>query len=269
MTSRLYAKNLEVHYGPQEIFKNLSVTIPDGSFTAIIGPNGCGKSTLLRTLSRLLKPQSGQVVLDGRSISVQPSIEVAKTLGLLPQRSMAPEGISVRALVERGRFPYQSFFRQWSEEDENAVNRALDDANISNLAARSINELSGGQSQRVWIAMVLAQDTPLLLLDEPTTFLDLAHQIELMDLFSKLNKKGRTVVAVLHDLNQASRYTNHIIAMREGKIEASGKPANIITADLIKRVFALDATIMEDPVSSSPLVIPGLVKASKTGKQAS
>ncbi|QRM56128.1 ABC transporter ATP-binding protein [Sinorhizobium sp. BG8] len=254
---RLHARGITAGYHVRPILAELSVTIPDNSFTVIIGPNACGKSTLLRALSRLLSPSAGAVLLDGRDIAAYPATEVARRLGLLPQSAIAPDGILVSDLVARGRFPHQSFFRQWSRADEEAVARAMEATGISDLAARSVDELSGGQRQRVWVAMVLAQETPLLLLDEPTTFLDIAHQIELLDLCHDLNRGGgRTVVAVLHDLNQACRYASHMIAMRDGAIVAEGKPSDIVTAEMVERVFGLSAVIIEDPVCGTPLVVP-------------
>jgi ABC-type cobalamin/Fe3+-siderophores transport system ATPase subunit len=254
---RLSAVNATIGYEQRIISQNLSVAIPDNSFTVIVGANACGKSTLLRALSRLLKPKEGQVVLDGQSIHEFPAKEVARRLGLLPQSSIAPDGIRVADLIARGRYPHQKLFQQWSEGDEAAVLEAMAATKITELSDRLVDELSGGQKQRVWVAMVLAQQTPILLLDEPTTFLDITHQIELMELMSDLNtKNGQTVVAVLHDLNHACRYASHIIAMRDGQVVAEGKPAEIITAELVEAVFGLPCLIIEDPVSATPLVIP-------------
>jgi iron complex transport system ATP-binding protein len=222
-----------------------------------VGPNACGKSTLLRALSRLLRPTAGQVLLDGRDIAAYPSKQVARRLGLLPQSSLAPDGITVTDLVARGRFPYQSAIRQWSREDEQAVRDALAATRTTDLGGRLVDELSGGQRQRVWVAMVLAQQTPLLLLDEPTTFLDIAHQIELLELFSELNADhGHTIVAVLHDLNHAARYASHLVAMRDGGIVAQGSPSHILTEDLVREVFDLPCRVIEDPVTGTPLVLP-------------
>jgi ABC-type cobalamin/Fe3+-siderophores transport system ATPase subunit len=249
--------NLSLGYGKRIVSRNLDVAIPDGGFTAIIGPNGCGKSTLLRALSRLLAPSAGQVFLDGKDIHNYPVRDVAKRLGLLPQSAVAPAGISVSDLVSRGRYPHQTFLRQWSRADAEAVEHAMQATAITDLATRSVDELSGGQRQRVWVAMALAQETALLLLDEPTTFLDITHQIDLMDLFRDLNRNGgRTLIAVLHDLNQACRYASHLIAMRDGRIVAEGSPKEIITPELVERVFDLSAVIIEDPVSGTPLVVP-------------
>ncbi|KJK15661.1 ABC transporter ATP-binding protein [Pseudomonas sp. NPDC087612] len=256
MTHRLHADAVTLRYDQRTISSDLSIAIPDGSFTVIVGPNACGKSTLLRALSRLLAPAHGRVVLDGKSITALAAKEVARRLGLLPQSATAPEGITVADLVARGRFPHQSFLRQWSPADEQAVNAAMAATQVSALAERALDELSGGQRQRVWIAMVLAQETPILLLDEPTTFLDIAHQIELLELLSDLNRQGRTIVAVLHDLNQACRYATHLIAMRDGAVLAEGAPGAIFTEALVQEVFGLPAVIIADPVSGTPLVVP-------------
>ncbi|WP_035750373.1 ABC transporter ATP-binding protein [Arthrobacter sp. 35W] len=254
---RLSAEAVTIGYDKRTISTDLSVQIPDGSFTVIVGPNACGKSTLLRALARLLKPRSGQVVLDGSAITSLPAKEVARRLGLLPQSSIAPDGITVADLVARGRYPHQSLLRQWSTRDEAAVAGAMAATGVGALAARPVDELSGGQRQRVWVAMVLAQETELLLLDEPTTFLDIAHQIELLDLCRDLNVgQGRTLVAVLHDLNHACRYATNIIAMKDGAIVAQGAPSNIMTEELVEHVFGLPCRIIEDPVSHTPLVIP-------------
>lgn len=254
--SRLQADQITLGYDGRMIVNDLSVDIPDGSFTVIVGPNACGKSTLLRALSRLLMPKNGQVLLDGHDIHTIPAKETARRLGLLPQSALAPEGITVFDLVARGRYPHQSFFRQWTVADEQAVQTAMHATNISALSDRLVDELSGGQRQRVWIAMVLAQETPLLLLDEPTTFLDIAHQIELMELLKTLNAEGRTIIAVLHDLNQACRYASHLIAMKDGAIIAEGLPSTIISEDLIQAVFNLKSLIIADPITQTPMIVP-------------
>ncbi len=256
MTDRLYADNLTLRYDERTISSNLSVVIPDGSFTVIVGPNACGKSTLLRALSRLLSPASGLVILDGKNIAEYPAKETARRLGLLPQSAMTPEGITVADLVARGRYPHQSFLRQWSRADEGAVGAAMEAMQVTALSARLVDELSGGQRQRVWVAMVLAQETPILLLDEPTTFLDMPHQIELLDLLTDLNARGRTVVAILHDLNLACRYATHLIAMRDGAVMAQGRPGEMVTEALIESVFGMPSVIIDDPVSHTPLIIP-------------
>ncbi|MGO3885041.1 MAG: ABC transporter ATP-binding protein [Mycetocola sp.] len=255
-TSRLHADGITIGYDRRVIAEQLDVHIPDRSFTVIVGPNACGKSTLLRGLARLLKPSSGQVVLDGRSISTLPAKQLARQIGLLPQTSLAPDGISVAELVSRGRYPHQKLIKQWSAQDAAAVASALAATHTTPLSAQLVDELSGGQRQRVWVAMALAQETPILLLDEPTTFLDIAHQIELLDLFRRLHAEGRTLVAVLHDLNHAARYATHIIAMKDGRVVAEGAPKDIVTVDLVREVFGLDCTIITDPVSGTPLVVP-------------
>jgi ABC-type cobalamin/Fe3+-siderophores transport system ATPase subunit len=266
-TQRLEVQGLRVGYDKRTVIPELNVVIPDGSFTVIVGPNACGKSTLLRSLARLLKPSAGHVLLDGAQISSYPAKEVARRIGLLPQTSIAPDGITVLDLVSRGRYPHQSLLRQWSDADEAAVTNALAATNTSELSGRFVDELSGGQRQRVWVAMSLAQETPLLLLDEPTTFLDIAHQVELLDLFADLNVTGeRTLVAVLHDLNQAARYATHLIAMKDGHIIAQGAPNDIVTAEMVLEVFGLRCRILTDPESGTPLVIP---LASTAGARAS
>jgi iron complex transport system ATP-binding protein len=256
-TSPLEARGITYGYHGRPVGSGLDLRIPDRSFTVVVGPNACGKSTLLRALSRLLRPTAGQVLLDGRDIAAYPSKQVARRLGLLPQTSLAPDGITVTDLVARGRFPYQSAIRQWSREDEQAVRDALAATRTTDLGGRLVDELSGGQRQRVWVAMVLAQQTPLLLLDEPTTFLDIAHQIELLELFSELNADhGHTIVAVLHDLNHAARYASHLVAMRDGGVVAQGSPNHILTEDLVREVFDLPCRVIEDPVTGTPLVLP-------------
>lgn len=256
-SARLRADHLTIGYDGHTVVTDLSVDVLDGGVTAIVGPNACGKSTLLRGLARLLKPSGGQVILDGTDIVELHTKEVARRLGLLPQTSIAPEGISVADLVSRGRFPHQKVMRQWSREDESAVADAMNWTGVTDLAGRLVDELSGGQRQRVWVAMVLAQQTPLLLLDEPTTFLDIAHQVELLDLFSMLNRtQGRTVVAVLHDLNHACRYADQIIAMKSGSVVAQGNPADVITEELVEAVYGLQCQIIDDPQTGTPLVVP-------------
>ncbi|MBO3678961.1 ABC transporter ATP-binding protein [Streptomyces sp. NEAU-YJ-81] len=253
---RLAARGVSVGYGGRAVIEDLDVTIPPGVITTIIGPNGCGKSTLLRTLTRLLKPAKGAVVLDGEDIAGLRTRDVAKKLGLLPQAPVAPEGLTVADLVAKGRHPHQSWLRQWSSDDAGVVERALAMTGVSELADRPVDSLSGGQRQRVWISMTLAQGTDLLLLDEPTTYLDLAHAIDVLDLVDDLHESGRTVVMVLHDLNLATRYSDNLIVMRSGSILAQGHPRDVITAELLDEAFGLRAMVIDDPVGDRPLIVP-------------
>ena len=253
----LQAEDLTLTYGQRRVVDGLSVRIPEGRVTMIVGANACGKSTLLRGLSRLLKPAGGAVTLDGKDIHTRPARELARTLGLLPQHPSAPDGITVRDLVGRGRYPHQGFFRSWSDQDDAAVQRALEATGTVELAGRDVDELSGGQRQRAWIAMALAQETDVLLLDEPTTYLDLAHQVEVLDLVTDLNStRGTTVAIVLHDLNLAARYADHVIAMKDGAVAALGSPADVVTEELVKDVFGLASRVIPDPVSGTPLILP-------------
>lgn len=252
----LKAENLRLQYNTRLVAENLSLMIPKGSFTAIVGPNACGKSTLLRALSRLLAPKAGHVLLENRDIADYSNRDLARSLAVLPQAPVAPDGITVADLVGRGRFAHQTLLRQWSEEDARAVEKAMQSTGISSLAERRLSELSGGQRQRVWIAMVLAQDTPVLLLDEPTTWLDIVHQVELLDLLSELHCEGRTIVTVLHELNLAFRYADHLVAMRDGEIVGQGAPGTIVTEELINQVFGLNALVIPDPLTGTPMVIP-------------
>jgi iron complex transport system ATP-binding protein len=255
--SRLRAVDVRLAYDDRVVVDGLSVDVPDGRITAVVGANACGKSTLLRALARLLAPRQGQVVLDGQDIHSFKTKEVARRLGLLPQAPIAPDGITVADLVARGRSPHQSLLRQWSGADEEAVVAAMTATATLDLADRHVDELSGGQRQRVWIALTLAQQTPLLLLDEPTTFLDIAHQVEVLDLVGEVNdERGVTVVMVLHDLNQACRYAHHVIAMRDGTVVASGDPSEVITAALVRDVFGLECVVIPDPVVGTPMVVP-------------
>jgi iron complex transport system ATP-binding protein len=255
--SRLRAENLTLAYDDAVVARNLGISVPDGSFTVIVGPNACGKSTLLKALARMLKPDVGVVHLDGKAISDYRSREVARRLGLLPQSSIAPSGITVGDLVARGRYPHQRLLRQWSSQDEAVVLESMRRTGVAELADRLVDELSGGQRQRVWLAMVLAQQTPILLLDEPTTFLDIAHQIEVLDLCADLNADGHTLVAVLHDLNQACRYaTNLVVLAPGGRIAAQGDPSEIVTAELIADVFGLPCRVIDDPETGTPLIVP-------------
>ncbi|MBD8507625.1 ABC transporter ATP-binding protein [Hoyosella sp. G463] len=256
-TARLHASNVTLGYGDRLIVEGLDLEIPQGGVTTIIGPNGCGKSTLLRALGRLLKPREGSVILDGRSIHSLRTKEVARLVGLLPQAPIAPEGLAVADLVARGRHPHQSWMRQWSADDEHVVAAALELTGITELADRPVDELSGGQRQRVWISMALAQGTDILLLDEPTTYLDLSHALDVLDLVDRLHDEmGRTVVMVLHDLNLAVRYSDHLVVMKAGRIIASGAPREVITPALLDEAFGLRAAVIEDPASDAPLIVP-------------
>ncbi|MEV0459626.1 ABC transporter ATP-binding protein [Catellatospora methionotrophica] len=255
--SRLRAEGLTLGYDADPIIRDLDVTVLDGKVTAIVGANACGKSTLLRGLARLLRPREGNVLLDGKAMADLSTLQVAKVLGLLPQSPLAPDGITVADLVSRGRYPHQGWFRTWNDRDHDAVARALDATGTADLVDRPLRALSGGQRQRVWIAMALAQDTDLLLLDEPTTYLDINHQVELLRLLRDLNgRSGKTIVAVLHDINLASRYCDHIIAMSGGAIVAEGPPGEVITAELIAKVFGLACVIVPDPVAGTPIIVP-------------
>ncbi|WP_378949428.1 ABC transporter ATP-binding protein [Paracoccus sp. R86501] len=253
----LSAHDLSAGYGDRLIMQGLDLAIPSGQITAIVGANACGKSTLLRTMSRLLKPSAGQVLLDGRSVHAMPARQLAQTLGLLPQTPIAPEGITVADLVGRGRHPHHGMLSRWTTRDDQAVAQALQATGTQDLADRAVDELSGGQRQRVWIAMALAQQTDLLLLDEPTTYLDICHQIEVLDLLVDLNRaRGTTVVMVLHDLNLAARYADHLVAMCKGAIHATGTPVQVLTQDMVRAVFGLDNMVICDPASGRPLMLP-------------
>ncbi|WP_433389347.1 ABC transporter ATP-binding protein [Micromonospora sp. KLBMP9576] len=256
MSSRLTAHDVTLGYGERVVSERVSLAVPDGAFTAIVGPNACGKSTLLKSLVRLLTPSSGVVRLDGRDVADHRPKRFAREVGFLPQGLVAPEDIVVRRLVARGRYPHQSLLGTGSAADSEAVGSAMAVAGVADLAERRVEELSGGQRQRVWIAMVLAQETPYLLLDEPTTFLDITHQYELLALFAKLRDEGRTIVAVLHDINQACRFADHLVAMKGGRVVAQGPPADVVDADLMREVFGLPCLVLPNPVTGTPMVVP-------------
>jgi iron complex transport system ATP-binding protein len=256
-SSRLVADEVCLGYGDRPVVRDLSLRVPDHRVSVVVGANACGKSTLLRGLARLLRPSSGAVLLDGAAIHRRPTREVARTLGLLPQNPVAPEGVTVVDLVGRGRHPHQGMFRRWSAEDERAVAEALELTGTADLADRLLDELSGGQRQRVWVAMALAQDPDLLLLDEPTTYLDVAHQVEMLDLLADLNRRrGTTVVMVLHDLNLSARYADHLVALRDGVVVAEGAPRDVVTEEVVREVFGLESRVVPDPVCGTPLVVP-------------
>ena len=255
--SQLHTDKLTLGYDEAIIIRDLNVAIPSGKITALVGPNGCGKSTLLRGMARLLAPRAGTAFLDGKAISALPTRELAKQLGMLPQSPTAPEGLTVRELVAQGRYPHQSWFQQWSATDEAAVGKALAITGMEALADRPVDALSGGQRQHAWIAMTLAQDTSVILLDEPTTYLDLAHQIEVLQLLERLNRdEGRTIVMVVHDLNHATRHADYLIALSNGQVAAAGPPAEIVTPALLRSVFGVEADVLRDPRSNVPLCIP-------------
>ena len=250
-------RRLTLGYGDRDVIHDLDLVIPPGEVTAIVGPNACGKSTLLRSMTRLVRPRSGQVLLDSKVVHSMPARQLARRLGLLPQSPIAPEGITVGDLVGRGRHPHQRTLARWSPEDDRAVTAALTATDTLDLVDRAVDELSGGQRQRVWIALALAQETEILLLDEPTTFLDVSHQVEVLDLLTELNRiKGTTIVMVLHDLNLAARYADQLIALRDGRLYASGPPSTILEPGLVEDVFGLPSTVIDDPVSGKPLMIP-------------
>jgi iron complex transport system ATP-binding protein len=256
-THALRVEDLTLGYGDRTVIRSLDLVVPPGRVTAIVGANACGKSTLLRSMSRLLAPRDGRVVLDGRDVHRIPAKELARTLGLLPQSPIAPEGITVSDLVGRGRHPHQGLLSRWSREDDLAVAEALEATDTAALADRAVDELSGGQRQRVWIAMALAQRTDLLLLDEPTTFLDVSHQVEVLDLLTDLNRsRGTTVVMVLHDLNLAARYADQLIALADGRLHAAGPPSEVLTEECVRAVFGLESRVIVDPTSGRPLMLP-------------
>ncbi|MGW2277542.1 ABC transporter ATP-binding protein [Streptomyces sp. NPDC001770] len=253
----LGARGLRLGYGSRDIVKDLDIDIPPGGVTMIVGPNACGKSTLLRSLARLLAPSAGTVLLDGKDIRSMPTKAVAGILGILPQTPVAPEGITVADLVGRGRYPRQGWLRSWTAEDDAAVAEALVATDVLELAERPVDELSGGQRQRVWIAMAIAQHTDVLLLDEPTTYLDISHQLDVLDLLTDINReRGVTMVAVLHDLNLACRYADHLVAMKDGRIVAEGRPTEIVTGELVTEVFGMRCSVVPDPASGTPMIVP-------------
>jgi iron complex transport system ATP-binding protein len=253
----ILTKSLTLSYGDQNIIEGLDLSIPKGEITVFIGSNGSGKSTLLRSIARLLKPKTGTILLDGEAIAKLPTKEIAKRMAILPQSPLAPEGLTVLQLVKQGRYPYQTWYKQWSEEDEEKVMYALKATGVEQLKDRPVDSLSGGQRQRAWIAMILAQDTDTILLDEPTTYLDMTHQIEILDLLFELNEKeNRTIVMVLHDLNLACRYAHNIVAIKDKKIFAQGKPEFVVNCSLVKNVFQMDCEVTVDPIFGTPLCIP-------------
>lgn len=257
MDPHVVVSALSAGYGGMPVLDGIDLVVPPNQITAIVGANACGKSTLLKTMSRLIPPDRGQVRLDGKSIHRLPSKELARTLGLLPQSPVAPEGMTVADLVSRGRHPHQGLFSVWSRKDEDAVAAALAATRTDTLADRAVDELSGGQRQRVWIAMALAQEPKILLLDEPTTFLDVAHQIDVLDLLTDLNRtRGTTIVMVLHELNLAARYADFLVAMAEGRLHAAGRPEDVLTEANVRAIFGLESRIITDPVSGRPIMLP-------------
>ncbi len=253
----LTASALSAGYGESLVLNELSLAVPPGKITTIVGANACGKSTLLRTMSRLIAPRQGHVLLDGKSVHRTPTRELARTLGLLPQSPIAPEGITVADLVSRGRHPHQGMFSRWTRKDDEAVAGALNATKTADLADRPVDELSGGQRQRVWIAMALAQQTEILLLDEPTTFLDISHQVEVLDLLTDLNHtRGTTIVMVLHDLNLAARYADHLVAIEGGRLHVAGRPEDVLSEQTVREVFGLESRIITDPTSGRPIMLP-------------
>ncbi|GAA1460450.1 ABC transporter ATP-binding protein [Nocardiopsis exhalans] len=253
------AEGLSLGYASSVVVDRVTTELPAGRITAIVGPNGCGKSTLLRGLARLLGPQRGRVLLDGDELASMPARTLSRRLGLLPQQPIAPDGITVADLVGRGRHPHQRWFRQWGAADEEAVATAMAATGVDQFAETPIDQLSGGQRQRVWIALALAQEPEVMLLDEPTTYLDLAHQLDVLNLLAALNRRlGRTIVLVLHDLNMASRFAHHLVAMRDGALVTQGTPAEVVTPRTVREVFGVAATVITDPVAGTPLILPHL-----------
>lgn len=254
---RLNTVQLQLSYDHRTIVEDLNIQIPDGQITALVGANGSGKSTILKAMARIMQPTGGQVLLDGKSIHKQSTREVAKQMAILPQNPTAPEGLTVTELVSFGRFPYQKGFGSLKAEDKDMVQWAIEVTGMSEFHDRPIDQLSGGQRQRAWIAMALAQDTDILFLDEPTTYLDMAHQLEVLHLLERLNRTaGRTIVMVVHDLNHASRYAQHMIAIKQGKAVAYGSPVEVMTVEVLREVFGIEADIVKDPRSGLPLCLP-------------
>jgi iron complex transport system ATP-binding protein len=257
LSHEFYTQEISTGYEEKLILEDMNINVPAGKFSVLIGPNGCGKSTLLKSFARLLKPTKGNVLLDGKSIYELPTQHLARQIGLLPQSPIVPAGITVADLVARGRFPYQNLFGQLGKEDYEAISCAMEAMGIMDLADKNVDSLSGGQRQRVWIALVLAQNTDILLLDEPTTYLDIAYQVEILDCLAKLNKARKTtIVAILHDINLSIRYADHIFAMKKGKLIAEGNPKDIITPGLMQTIYGMDSTIINDPETGDPYVIP-------------
>ncbi|KAB2810784.1 ABC transporter ATP-binding protein [Pimelobacter simplex] len=257
MSTAITASGLSLGYRGRHVIENLDLVLPPGKVTAIVGPNACGKSTLLRGLARLHPHSAGTVTVDGNEIGALSRKQLARLIGVLPQTSVAPDGVRVAELVGRGRFPHQGWFGRHSSDDDAVVLRALEATGVAELAERRLEELSGGQRQRVWIAMVLAQETSAVLLDEPTTYLDVTHQLELLDLLADLNaERGTTVVMVLHELNHAARYADHMVVMSAGRVVAEGAPGDVLTVECVRDAFGLDAEVIADPVTGGPLVVP-------------
>ncbi|WP_209121022.1 ABC transporter ATP-binding protein [Alkalihalobacillus sp. BA299] len=257
MKVSIKANNLSIGYHDRTLFENLNLTIPHGQISVFVGSNGCGKSTLLRSIARLLKPTDGSILLDGKDVHRMSSREVAKKMGILPQSPISPEGLTVHELVKQGRYPHQSWLKRWSEEDAEKVEEAMEATGVADLRDRPVDELSGGQRQRAWIAMTLAQDTEVILLDEPTTYLDMTHQIEILDLLFELNENhNRTIIMVLHDINLASRYAHNIIAIKDGAVYDQGSPEHIINCDLVRNVFGMECQVATDPIFGTPHCIP-------------
>lgn len=257
MNERLHTTELNIGYGDTAIVNDLNLTVPTGQITALVGANGSGKSTILKTMARLMKPKSGGVLLDGQSIHSQSTKQVAKQLAILPQNPTAPDGLTVSELVAYGRFPHQKGFGTMTSEDKSIIQWSIEVTGMTDFYDRPVDQLSGGQRQRAWIAMALAQQTEILFLDEPTTFLDMAHQLEVLHLLHKLNKEeGRTIIMVVHDLNHASRYAHHIVAIKSGTVISEGTPQQVMTKDVLRKVFGIEADIVPDPRTGVPLCLP-------------